>query len=86
MKKQRPHDGKPVLANNQPPKEALQMKFFEMDAHRNTCYFVVMNARGKVIAKRRLDTNEKLTGVFIDGPEKFTCCCMNEAERGDRHF
>lgn len=34
------------------------MKFIGMDAHSKTCFFVVMNKRGKVVAKKRVKTNE----------------------------
>ena len=34
------------------------MKFIGMDAHSKTCFFVVMNKRGKVVAKQRIDTEE----------------------------
>jgi transposase len=39
-------------------KEALQMKCIGMDAHSKRCFFVVMNHRGKILVKRRVNTNE----------------------------
>jgi transposase len=41
------------------PKEALQMKFIGMDAHSKTCFFVVMNKRGEVSDRRRVETGER---------------------------
>ena len=34
------------------------MKFIGMDAHSKTCFFVVMNKRGRILTKRRVKTNE----------------------------
>ncbi len=34
------------------------MKFIGMDAHSKTCFFVVMNKRGKVVARKRINTDE----------------------------
>lgn len=48
-----------------PTKEALQMKFIGMDAHSKTCFFVVMNSRGKVVSKRRVNTNEGEILAFV---------------------
>ena len=34
------------------------MKFIGMDAHSKTCFFVIMNKRGKMVTKKRVKTNE----------------------------
>lgn len=34
------------------------MKYIGMDAHSKTCFFVVLNKRGKVVSKKRVITNE----------------------------
>lgn len=34
------------------------MKYIGMDAHSKTCFFVVINKRGKVLIKKRVNTNE----------------------------
>ena len=41
------------------------MKFIGMDAHSNTCFFVVMNSRGKMVAKRRVKTEEGKILEFV---------------------
>jgi len=41
------------------------MKFIGMDAHSKTCFFVAMNARGKVIDRRQVNTNEKAILDFV---------------------
>ena len=41
------------------------MKFIGLDAHSKTCFFVVMNKRGKVVKKRRVDTNESNILDFV---------------------
>jgi transposase len=47
-------------------KEALQMKYIGMDAHSKTCFFVVLNERGKVCDGKRVDTSEKLILEYIE--------------------
>ena len=34
------------------------MKYIGMDAHSKTCFFVVIDKRGKVLIKKRVNTNE----------------------------
>jgi len=49
------------------------MKFVGMDAHSKTCFFVVMNKRGKVVMRKRIDTNESNILDFVrsvKGPKK----------------
>ena len=49
------------------------MKFIGMDAHSKTCFFIVMNKRGKVVAKERVETNESNILSFVrsvKGPKK----------------
>jgi hypothetical protein len=44
-----------------------------MDAHSKTCFFVVMNKRGKVVAKKRIETDESNILRFVrsvKGPKK----------------
>ena len=41
------------------------MKFIGMDAHSNTCFFVVMNSRGKIVTKRRVKTEEGTLLEFV---------------------
>ena len=53
-----------LYCNNQ-PKEALQMKYIGLDAHSKTCFFVVLNKRGKVVRKQRVNTNEENILAFV---------------------
>lgn len=41
------------------------MKFIGMDAHSKTCFFVVMNKRGKVVKKGRVETSESNMLDFV---------------------
>jgi len=41
------------------------MKFIGLDAHSKTCFFVVMNKRGRVLAKKRVKTNESDILSFV---------------------
>ena len=41
------------------------MKCIGMDAHSKTCFFVVMNQRGKILKKMRVKTNEAEIVAFV---------------------
>jgi len=55
-----------LFRGNNKPKEALPMKFIGLDAHSKTCFFVVMNKRGKVVMKQRVITDERNILDFVD--------------------
>ena len=54
-----------LLRFNNQPKEALQMKYIGLDAHSKTCFFAVLSKQGKVVRKRREETNEANILTFV---------------------